>query len=375
MYSNLAKRARTKNEEVFPLHVGDTYRDPVMAARAEAQRSSELPGLHKYAPVRGEPTLVDAFVGYVAKRHHETLDREQIQVMSGATAGLSIVCQVLLDPGDEVLLPSPFWPLSRGIIATKGANAVEVPFHTRLDEPGFDPEATLESAVTDRTVALYINTPNNPSGRVLSKATVDAMLRVAKRHELWVFCDEAYEEIYFDREPPTAVWQHPSVRDRAIVFHTLSKTFGYAGARIGFTHGPARIMEAVAGMQTFHTYCAARPMQFGAVGALRKGDAWVEESRTLYRDAGYAAADALGVVRPEGGTFLFIDLSRFLPPGATNSAAFLERCADVGVLLTPGSSCGRDYAKWVRLCFTSVPRAQLDSALERLAPLFQTPVG
>ena len=373
VYSQLEQRARAKNEQIYPLHIGDTYRDPVIEARAERQLSSEHPGLHKYAPVRGEPSLIDAFIAYVEVRHGETLDRELVQVMSGATAGLSIVCQVLLEPGDEVLLPSPFWPLSRGIIATKGAVPVQVPFYTRLDEPGFDPEAALENAVTDRTVALYINTPHNPSGVALSDATVDAMLRVAKRHGLWVLCDEAYEEIYFGGEPPEAVWKRAAIRDRAIAFHTLSKTYGFAGARVGFTHAPEAIMNAIAGMQTFHTYCAPRPMQFGAVEALRQGGQWVEESRSLYRDAGYEAADALGVARPAGGTFLFINVSPHLDPDAEDCSAFLERSADIGVLLTPGRSCGADYAKWVRLCFTSVPPAQLAAALERLGPLFQTP--
>ncbi len=373
MYSSLEQRARANNEQIYPLHVGDTYRDPVTAAQAERQLSAEHPGLHKYAPVQGEPSLIDAFIAYVEGRYGETLTRERIQVMSGSTAGLSIVCQVLLDPGDEVLLPSPFWPLSRGIIATKGAVPVQVPFYTRLDEPDFDAEALLENAVTDRTVALYINTPNNPSGRVLSDASIDAMLRVARRHDLWVLCDEAYEEIYYDREPPDAVWRRADIRDRAIAFHTLSKTYGLAGARVGFTHGPASIMTAIVGMQTFHTYCAPRPMQFGAVEALRQGGAWVKESRSLYRDAGYEAADALGVPRPEGGTFLFIDVSPQLDHGAEDCGAFLERCADAGVLLTPGRSCGADYAKWVRLCFTSVPPAQLTAALQRLAPLLRTP--
>lgn len=373
VYSSLAERARAKNERIHALHVGDTYRDPVAAARAERQLSSEHPGLHRYAPVQGEPGLIDAFIAYVEGRHGETLNRERIQVMLGATAGLSVVCQVLLEPGDEVLLPSPFWPLSRGIIATKGAVPVQIPFYTRLDEPGFDAEALLESAVTDRTVALYINTPNNPSGRVLSDATIDAMLRVAKRHDLWLLCDEAYEEIYFDMEPPAAVWMRSDIRDRAIAFHTLSKTYGLAGARVGFTHGPEGIMTAIRGMQTFHTYCAPRPMQFGAVEALRQGGAWVRESRSLYRDAGYQAANALGVVRPQGGTFLFIDVSAHLDPSAEDCGAFLDRCADHGVLLTPGRSCGADYASWVRLCFTSVPPDQLDAALGKLGPLFRTP--
>ncbi len=372
VYSNLEQRALAKNEAIYRLHVGDTYRDPVAAARAENQLSAEHAGLHKYAPVHGEPSLIEAFIAYVETRHGETLNPDLVQVMSGATAGLSIVCQVLLEPGDEVLLPSPFWPLSRGIIATKGAVPVQVPFYTRLDEPGFDAEAVLESAVTDRTVALYINTPNNPSGRVLPDATVDAMMRVATRHGLWVLCDEAYEEIYFDREPPDAVWKRRGIRDRAIAFHTLSKTYGFAGARVGFTHGPEGVMTAIRGMQTFHTYCAPRPMQFGAVGALQQGGAWVEESRSLYRDAGCQAADALGVPRPEGGTFLFIDVSAQLGSGDEECSGFLERCADAGVLLTPGRSCGADYPKWVRLCFTSVPPDQLAAALEKLEPLVRT---
>lgn len=375
VYSTLEARARANNAEIFPLHVGDTYRDPVMAARAERQLSSEHPGLHAYAPVRGEPALIDAFLEYVERRHGETLDRSLVQVMSGATAGLSIVCQVLLDPGDEVLLPSPFWPLSRGIIATKGATPVQVPFYTRLGEPGFDPEAALEAAVTERTVALYVNTPNNPTGRVLSTETVDAMMRVAKRHDLWVFCDEAYEEIYFGDDPPSAIWKRPDIRDRAIAFHTLSKSFGIAGARIGFTHGPGTVMDRVVGMQTFHTYCAPRPMQFGGIGALEEGTPWVEEGRELYRHAGYTAADALGVARPEGGTFLFLNVEPQLDANATDCTPFLERSADVGVLVTPGTSCGADYPKWVRLCFTSVPQARLEAALERLAPLFRAPGG
>jgi len=375
VYSALEQRARAKNERIHPLHVGDTYRDPVVAAQAEHQLSSAHPGLHRYAPVRGEPSLIDAFLAYVEHRHGETLERQAVQVMPGATAGLSVVCQVLLQPGDEVLLPAPFWPLSRGIISTKGAVPVQVPFYTRLDEPGFDPEAVLEAAVTDRTVALYINTPNNPSGRTLSNASIEAMLRVATRHNLWVLCDEAYEEIYYQGTPPDAVWKRADVRDRAIAFHTLSKTYGFAGARVGFTHGPANVMTAIAGMQTFHTYCASRPMQFGAVHALQEGDGWVQESRGLYREAGYEAADVLGVSRPEGGTFLFVDVTSQLDPCAEDCGAFLERCADAGVLLTPGRSCGNDYAKWIRLCFTSVPPAQLSAALEKLAPLFRTSCG
>lgn len=371
VYSTLAERARAKNDVIYPLHVGDTYREPIEAARAEHQLSSEHSGLHKYAPVQGEPSLIDAFLEFVTRRHDVSLDPSRVQVMSGATPGLNVVTQVLLEPGDEVLLPSPFWPLSRGVIATKGAIPVEVPFYTRLDEPDFDAEALLESQVTERTAALYINTPNNPTGRVVPEPVVDAMFRVAKRHDLWVLCDEAYEEIYFGSSTPTAVWKHPDIRDRAIVFHTLSKTYGFAGARVGFTHGPEGVMAAVRGMQTFQTYCAPRPMQFGGIQALRHGEPWVIESRAQYETAGKKAAAALGVRAPEGGTFLFVDVGALLAADDEDCMPLLERCADRGVLLTPGHACGEHYAKWVRLCFTAVDPVQLDEALERLAPLFR----
>lgn len=370
VYSTLGARAHAKNATVYPLHVGDTYREPIAAAQAERQRTQDHPGLHHYAPPHGEPELIDAFLHYVRARHDERLDRDAVQVMSGSTAGLNVVAQVLLEPGDEVLLPSPFWPLSRGVIETKGAVAVQVPLYTRLDEEGFDAEAVLESQVTDRTVALYINTPNNPTGRIVAEPVVDAMFRVAQRHDLWVFCDEAYEDLYLTDTPPRAVWRHPAVRDRAFVFHTLSKTYGLAGARVGFTHGPASVMQTVRGMQTFQTYCAPKPMQFAAVQALTQGEAWVKESRALYADAGAKAAAALGLPSPKGGTFLFADVGALLSSDDIDCMPFLERCADHGVLLTPGGSCGKDFLKWVRLCFTAVPPEALDRALERLAPLF-----
>ena len=196
------------------------------------------------------------------------------------------------------------------------------------------------------------------------------MLRVAKRHDLWVLCDEAYEEIYFDTEPPDAVWKRSEIRDRAIAFHTLSKTYGFAGARVGFTHGPESVMTSGARNANLPHVLRAPPHAVRrGEKRLRQGGAWIEESRSVYRDAGYEAADALGVPRPAGGTFLFMDVSEQLDPGDTDCTTFLERCADAGVLLTPGRSCGADYAKWVRLCFTSVPPAQLAAALKKLAPL------
>ena len=369
VYSALAQRARGRPGPIFPLHVGDTYLEPPPGARAEAQRSADHPRLHNYSPVQGEPALLAAVRRRVALRHGVELDPERLQIMPGATSGLAIVAAALLSPGDEVILPSPFWPLIRGIIASRGCAPVEVPFFTRLADPGFDAEAALEAAVTPRTAAIYVNTPHNPTGRVLPPAVVDAVARVAGRHDLWVVADEAYEELVYG-PAASPIWRRDDLRARTVAVHTLSKSYALAGARVGYAHGPEDAMRAIRGVQTFTSYCAARPMQLAAVRALEEGDAWLAATREAYRAAGIAAAAAVGVEAPEAGTFLAFDAAPHFTSGEVLDG-FLDRCLDAGVLLTPGRAIGRGFETWVRLCFTAVPPAELAEALARLATVLR----
>lgn len=368
VFSRLAARAKSHPGPVYPLHVGDTWLEPLEAARAESQRTIDHPRLHNYAPVQGERALLDAIVAHLERRGGCLVDRECVQVVSGATAGLSVVCEALLDPGDEVLLPAPFWPLIRGIIQKRGARAVEVPFFDRLDDDDFDVEAALEAAVTERTAAIYVNTPHNPTGRILTDRDVAAIAKVAERHDLWIFADEVYEELYFGNVPPTPVWTRADYQTRTVAVHSVSKGYGLAGARVGWAHGPHEAMQAIRGVQTFATYCAARPMQVGAARALREGGEWLAEARRAYEAAARASANALGVPRPDGGTFLFVDVRDRRREGE-DTMALLERCLDAGVLLTPGAASGRDYEGFVRLCFTSIAPAELERALALLAPI------
>ena len=365
VYGALLDEAKRRPPPVHLLNVGDTYLEPLPAARAEAQRAADHPRLHNYAAVQGEPVLLDAIIARTERVHGVTLDRQCVQVMPGATGGFSVVATALLEPGDQVVVLSPFWPLIRGIVASRSATAVELPFYTRLGEAGFDPEAALEAVITPRTVAVYVNTPNNPTGRALDAGVVSAIARVVARHNLWLWCDEAYEELWYGSARPEAIWKRSDLRERAVACHTLSKSHALAGARVGYTHGPASIMPAIRGAQTFLTYCAPRPMQLGAARALTEGDAWVESTRQLYVTASHRAAAALGLEPPAGGTFLFFDAQRFFRDGE-DIQGFLRRCLDAGVLLTPGAASGADYETWARLCYTAVPPDQLADALDRL---------
>ncbi|MCS6798801.1 MAG: pyridoxal phosphate-dependent aminotransferase [Myxococcota bacterium] len=365
VFSDLLARARSQPGTVHPLHVGDSWLEPFAAARVEMRRVATTPRLHGYAPVQGEPALLDAFVADVERRTGLRLDREALQVTAGATAGVTHVVATLTEPGDEVVVLAPYWPLVRGIVQLRGARVVEVPFFDRLDAPDFDPERALAEALTDRTVALYLNSPNNPTGRVLPVDVVDRLLALAVRHDLWVIADEAYEELVYGARSAAPVWTRPGAAGRTLAVHTMSKGWAMAGARVGLVHGPIEPMRRLRGVQTFSVYCAPRPMQLGAAVALREGRGWLEAARALYAQAATMAASALGVPPPEGGTFLFFDATPHLRAGET-LADWLARCVDAGVLLTPGGASGRGYENWARLCFTCVPPDQLADALERL---------
>ena len=335
VFSALLPRIKAHKGILHPLHVGDTYLRPPREAWAESLRIDQHPSMHKYAPVQGEPILLDAIQTHLKRRFGVDIAPECIQVMSGATGGIGVVMNTLLSPGDEVILPTPYWPLIRGIIQARGAVPVQVPLYTRLEEPDFDFEQVLESQVSAKTVAIYLNSPNNPSGASLGESELAALARVAKRHDLWVITDEVYEDLYLGDEPPLPAWTRDDLKDRAIVTHSLSKAYGLAGARLGYTHGPANVMKVIRGVQTFVTYCAARPMQISGAQAIQYGEAWLENARTRYRAAAERVSDCLGVPVPFGGTFFFFDAAPWLQ-GASDSMNLLEDCIDAGVIISTG---------------------------------------
>jgi N-succinyldiaminopimelate aminotransferase len=199
----------------------------------------------------------------------------------------------------------------------------------------------------------------------LPEPVVAAIATLAVHHNLWVLTDEVYEDLWYGAEPPASIWARPELAGRAIATHSVSKAYGLAGTRVGFTHGPTDVMQVIRGVQTFYSYCAPRPMQLGAAAALEEGDAWLADARSRYAQAARVSSETLGLPMPAGGTFLFFDAGPYLR-GDEDLMGFLERCLDAGVMLTPGSASGRDFERWARLCYTSVPPDELTEALERL---------
>jgi aspartate/methionine/tyrosine aminotransferase len=386
IYARLFARASQCAGPVFPFHIGDSYLEPPDGGRLGALgfTCQPDPSLYRYSQPAGDPPLIEALVDKLRTRNRMAGVRaENIQITNGATHALSCATRAVLDPGDEVLLLSPYWPLIRGIALSVAARPVEVPFsHVLLRDPAADIEALLESHVRGRTAAIYVTTPNNPDGKVLVPHELEAIARVARRHDLWVLSDEVYEEYRFDGRAHVSMATLPDMAERTLTAFSFSKTFAQPGLRVGYVVGPADTIDAVRKMANHSVYSVARAMQRAATGALVGGDAFVTEARGRYQDARDRAVARIQApcLRPEGSTYLFLDLSAWVcDPGepARGPAAgaahpmdamysLLDELAGVGVLLAPGSAFGKDFGDWARLCYTTVPPDRLDEGIGRI---------
>jgi N-succinyldiaminopimelate aminotransferase len=364
VYSPFADRLAEVEGPIFPLHVGDTWLEPCEGARMQDLRADEHPGMHRYCDTRGVPELVDALVEKSRQRSGLGYERESLLVAAGATGGLAAAVGAIVAPGEEVLILAPFWPLIRGIVQAFRGVPVEVPFYDRVDSAEAAVEAVRER-LSERTVALYVSTPSNPTGVVLPEDWLAALAELASREGLWLLSDEVYEDfVYAGRHHPLA----PMAPERTLSVYSFSKAYGMAGNRVGYLVGPRAAVGEARKISTHTFYAAPTAGQLAALRALQDGADWIASARELYREAGRHAAAALGQPEPGGSTFLFLDVRQQLD--GRSLAGFLEDCFDDGVLVAPGASSGEAYAEWVRLCYTAVPPEQMREAVARLAKRF-----
>ena len=360
-FSPVAKRMQQVLGGVFELHVGDTWMEPFTGGRMEDLREADHPGLHRYCDTRGIPDLVDAIVDKVRGGNGLPCERESVLVTAGATGAMSAAIGAITSPGDEVLILAPYWPLIRGVVASFRATPVEVPFYDRVTTAEAAVE-TVRERLTPRTVALYVSTPSNPTGHVLPSGWLEALAEWTAQEGLWLLSDEVYEDYVYRGEHVSIGRFAP---DRTLTAFSFSKAYGMAGNRTGYLVAPAAVIDQALKISTHTAYAAPTSGQVAALSALRDGRAWVDHAHQLYREAGEATAAILGHPPPEGSTFHFVDVSRALDE--RGMLGFLEDCVDDGVSLAPGSSCGRDYENWVRLCYTALPQAEVVDAVGRVA--------
>lgn len=360
VYSPVAHRLAKHTGRVFPLHVGDTWMAPFDGGRMEDLKESDLPGLHRYCPTEGLPELREAVLEKVRARNHPC-ELDEVLVTAGATSGLSCAVSALTNPGEEVLILSPFWPLIRGIVTSHRATPVEVPFYDRAFTVE-DAIAALDARRTERSVALYFSNPSNPVGRVLPPELVEALATWARENDLWILSDEVYEDFIHRGEHVSTARFAP---ERTVSVYSFSKAYGMAGNRAGYLVAPAEVREAIHKVSVHSAYHAPTAAQCAGLRALEGGAAWVQRAAKQYAETGDAVAKILSAPAPEGSCFLFLDVASVLDE--RGMMGLLEDCLDDGVLVAPGASAGSDYTSWIRLCYTVVPPDDALEAARRLA--------
>lgn len=371
VFERLKNRAQQYPGRIIPFHVGDTHLDPPEEARLGSQGfgCGADPDLYKYSPVHGCEEFLEAIL---AKLHTANgmhwVTPDDVQMTMGATHALSCGVRTALDPGEHILLLAPHWPLMRGISHGCGLRPVEVPFsHLLMREPNTDVEALLESFLTPKTSAIYFANPNNPDGKVFTRAELEAIARVAQRHGLWVISDEVYENFVYDGEYQS-IAALPGMAEQTLTVFSFSKSYGLAGLRVGYLVGPSRVIQGARKMTNHTIYNVPRAMQNAAKCALLHGAPWVDNALGVYRKHRDLAHELLVApcLLPQGATYLFLDLTEYCRRGEDSSLEVLERLVDAGMLLTPGGAFGQQYKKWARMCFTSVDIEELREAIERL---------
>lgn len=363
VYSKLAHRLAGYPGEVYPLHVGDTWMEPPEGCRMEDLKVAEYPGMHRYAPPQGIPALLDAIVEQWRARTGLPEERDNVLVATGATGALGAVAGAIVAPGDEVLLLAPHWPLISGIVQSFHGVAVDVPFFGNADSPETAVEL-VRRYKTDRTVALYLNTPSNPTGRIIPRAWIEALVEWARSEDLWLISDDVYEDYVYEGEH---TYTRPLAPERTFAAHSFSKAFGMAGNRCGWVLGPAPAMAELRKVSLHSFYSTPTASQIAALRVLAgPGRPWIAQAREKYIRAGRQAAGRLGVAPPQGSTFLFLDIAEHLDGRGLDG--FLEDCVERGLFVAPGPSFG-PYPTSVRLCFTAAPPDVVERGVEVLAGL------
>ena len=363
VYTALAHRLATYEGEIYPFHIGDTWMEPAEGLRMEDLRVQDHPGMHRYSKPQGLPELLDAIAERTCERTGEPTVRDNVLVAAGATGALGAVIGALVEPGDEVLILAPHWPLIAGIARSFHGLPVAVPFIGQADSPESAVEA-VASLLTDKSVALYLSTPNNPTGQTIPIAWLESLARWCADHDLWLIADEVYEDYVYEG---VHAYTRPLAPERTFSVHSFSKAYGMAGNRCGYVVGPEAAVTELRKVSIHTFYSTPTASQLVALKAIQGlGDPWVERARERYRVLGNTTADTLGVARPQGSTFLFLDVADRLDHRGLSG--FLETCVDHGLFVAPGPSFG-PYPTHIRICYTAAPPAIVERGVGVLAEI------
>lgn len=363
-------RRQAADVKALDLAVGIPAQGPPESA-VEAAVAALAAGLHQYAEPAGLPELRAAIAQDCARSTGIAVDPlTEVTVTCGAIEALLVALLATTDPGDEVLIPEPFYESYPGIVRMAGAVPVAVP----LTAPGWQLDLdALRRAVTPRTGAVILNTPHNPTGRVFRPEEIAGIIGLCADADLVCVTDEVYDHYVFDGQPMVSGWTVPGGHDRVIVTGGLSKTLRMTGWRIGYCIADPAMTDVLRRVHERTTIGAPTPLQYGAATLGAQDEHHDIPALVAARDFLVDRLRGLGfeVQRPEGGWFVLAGTAQLGLRASELSAELIERA---GVLVAPGTPFFGDPCdgeRWMRTTFIR-DRATLATALDRIAKFLDT---
>jgi aspartate aminotransferase len=325
----------------------------------------------RYTPVAGIPELRAAIVKRHAADFGSAYRAEEAMASTGGKLALFNAIQVLVDHGDEVILPVPYWVSFKDIIEYAGGKCV---YAETSEADGFRLTAEMiERKMTPRTRAIIMNSPNNPSGAVVSPENFTAILRLAHKRGIYVIADECY--VYLNFAGHFSAGSVSEAREHTVIVGSLSKTYAMTGWRLGYALGPAPVVGAMTKLQSQSTSSTAHMIQKAAVAALTGPQQCVAEMKTEYvrlRDQTLEALKKIpGVtcVKPEGAFYVYPNVSAYFGKSGINSGGEISRrlLHEAHVVTVPGEAFGtREH---IRLSYAT-SSAEINRGLERMQAWF-----
>ncbi len=332
-------------------------------------------GFTKYTPAAGTVELKQAICDKFLKDNGLTYAQNQIVVSSGAKSSLYHAICAVVEEGDEVILPSPFWLTYPELIKLAGGECVLVKAEK---ENGYKMTAEqFEKAITPKTKCLILNTPNNPTGAVYSEEEIKAIAKVCEKYGIYVISDEIYEKLVYGGEKHYSIAKCSDyMKEHTVIVNGMSKTYAMTGWRIGYIAAPADIAKAVSSMQSHTTSNACSISQYASTTALvdPEGEKFIGEMQKVFDERRQFMVKTLqqmeGIVciEPKGAFYVFVDVSSFYGKsfeGAKieGSLTFADCALKKGVALIPGIAFGDDNC--IRLSY-AISMDDIKEGLNRL---------
>ena len=311
-------------------------------------------GFTKYTPAAGTVELKNAVCEKFLKDNGLKYEANQIVISSGAKSSLYHAICAIVDDGDEVILPSPYWLTYPELIKLAGGTCIFVP---AKKENGYKMTAEqFKNAITAKTKCLILNTPNNPTGAVYSEEEIKAIAKVAEENNIYVISDEIYEKLVYDGEKHYSIAQYSEkMKDLTVIINGMSKTYAMTGWRIGYLAAPVAIAKAISSMQSHTTSNACSISQYASVTALTdpKGDEFIVKMQKVFDERRRLMIDMLkdvkGIVciEPRGAFYVFVNVAglygkTFEGKVINDSLTFADCALKKGVALIPGVAFGSD---------------------------------